>query len=165
MALASLRALDRSALLRLLGAVLLVNLVGAAPAAIGGPGTEWFASLTKPAIYPPPAVFGVVWTTLFTLQGVALWLLWRAAAPPERSRPALALFVAAFLLNLAWTPAFFRARAIGTALALAAALTVLLVPTAWAFARVDRRAGLLLLPTVVWSAFATLLTYRFLVLN
>lgn len=165
MAFAVLRGFDRTDALELFGLVVLVNLIGAAPSVIAGPGTEWFAGLTKPAIYPPSAVFGIVWTALFTLQGVALWLLRRARAPPEHKRFAVALFVGSLALNVAWTPTFFGAQLITDALAVVAALTALLIPTTWSFARVDRRAGWLLVPYVAWAGFATLLTYRFLVLN
>lgn len=58
-------ALQRSDLPGVLAAVLLVNVVGAAPAAPGGPDSAWFASLTGPAIFPPTWLFGVARTTTF----------------------------------------------------------------------------------------------------
>ncbi|WP_276272094.1 TspO/MBR family protein [Haloarcula litorea] len=154
----------RADALRLVAAVLLVNLVGAAPAALGGPNSAWFQSLTEPAIYPPPWLFGVVWTLLFTLLGGALFLVWRAERT-RRRRLALALFVGQMALNVAWTPVFFRAQDLGAALAVVLALLVVLLPTVWAFDRVDRRAALLLVPYVGWVAFASVLNYRFLVVN
>jgi tryptophan-rich sensory protein len=144
--------------------VVAVNAVGAAPALLAGPDTAWFAALTKPAIYPPPATFAVAWTTLFTLQGVAVWLVVRS--PPGRPRTtALAAFVGQFLLNLAWTPTFFGLQAIPAALAVAGLLVPAVAVTAVAFGRLDRRAGLLLVPYLLWAGFAVLLTYRLLTLN
>ncbi|MFC4356986.1 TspO/MBR family protein [Halobium salinum] len=151
-------------LLTALGFVVLVNLVGAAPALLAGPDSAWFASLEKPALYPPPATFGIVWTTLFTLSGVALWLVWSAPASSAR-RTALVAFVAQFALNLAWTPTFFAAQQLLAGLAVIVALAVVLALTIVAFARVDRRAALLLVPYLAWVCFAALLNYRFLVLN
>ncbi|MFB6176319.1 MAG: TspO/MBR family protein [Halobaculum sp.] len=148
----------------LLVLILAVNAVGAAPALLAGPGTEWFAELTKPAIYPPPVVFGVVWTTLFSLQGVAVWLVVRGSEGTDRLS-ALALFGAQFFVNLAWTPTFFGLRAVGAALLVALGLVPLILVTIRSFARIDRRAGYLLVPYLVWAAFAVLLTYRFLVVN
>ncbi|MBV0922713.1 tryptophan-rich sensory protein [Halomicroarcula limicola] len=145
-------------------AVVLVNLVGAAPAALGGPDSAWFQGLTKPAIYPPSWAFGVVWTLLFTLMGVALYLVWRAEASRER-RVALGLFVAQMAFNVAWTPVFFQAQNLALALAVIGALLALLVPTIAAFRRVDRRAGYLLVPYLLWVTFAAVLNYRFLALN
>ncbi|WP_254271423.1 TspO/MBR family protein [Haloarcula marina] len=145
-------------------AIVLVNVVGGAPAALGGPDSAWFQSLVKPGIYPPSWLFGVVWTTLFTLIGVALYIVWDSERTGTR-RLALALFVGQMVLNVAWTPIFFQARNLTLALGVILALFALLVPTTGAFARVDRRAGLLLVPYLLWVAFAALLNYRFLVLN
>lgn len=68
-------ALDRRDLVGFLAGVVLVNVVGAAPSVLTDPNSSWFQSLVKPAIYPPSWAFGVVWTALFTLLGVALYLV------------------------------------------------------------------------------------------
>lgn len=155
--------LGREDLPGVLAAVVLVNLVGSAPAALGGPGSAWFRSLVKPAIYPPSWVFGVVWPLLFTLLGVGLYLVWRADDPGRRL--ALGLFVGQMAFNVAWTPVFFRAQNLALALGVIGALLVLATPTAVAFWRVDRRAGLLVGPYLLWVAFAAVLSYRFLAVN
>jgi len=156
-------ALTREDLPGVLAAVVIVNLVGSAPAALGGPGSTWFQSLAKPAIYPPPWTFGVVWPLLFTLLGVALYLVWREDHPSRRL--ALGLFVTQMAFNVAWTPVFFRAQDLALALGVIGALLLLAVPTAVAFGRVDRRAGLLVVPYLLWVAFAAVLNYQFLALN
>ena len=155
--------LDRDDLPGVLAAVVLVNLVGSAPAALGGPGTAWFQSLAKPAIYPPPWLFGVVWPLLFSLLGVALYLVWRTDHPGRRL--ALGLFVAQMACNVAWTPVFFRSQNLALALAVILGLLALTVPTAVAFGRIERTAGLLVVPYLLWVAFAAVLNYRFLALN
>jgi len=157
-------ALSRADIPGLLASVLLVNLVGVTPAALGGPGSVWFGNLAKPAIYPPPSIFGVVWTILFTMLGVALYLVWRAENDPER-RLALGLFAAQMAVNVAWTPAFFKAQNLALALGVIVVLLLLVVPTTVAFWRVRRRAGLLLVPYLLWVAFAAVLNYRFLAIN
>ena len=145
-------------------AVLAVNVVGAAPATVAGPNTAWFAALEKPAIYPPSVTFAVVWTALFTLQGVAVWLVVRGATG-RRRRVAVAVFGLQFLVNLAWTPTFFGLQWITGALAVAGLLVFSVAVTAWQFSRIDRRAGLLLVPYLLWAGFAAVITYRFLALN
>lgn len=137
---------DGRDLLAVLGFVVAVNALGAAPALLAGPDSAWFAGLAKPSLYPPPATFGAAWTLLFTLQGAALWLVWRAPAGRVR-RVALAAFAVQFALNLAWTPVFFGLQAMLAALGVVLALLVVLLGTVGAFARVDRRAALLLVPT------------------
>ena len=66
----------------------------------------WFATLEKPAIYPPPATFGIVWTVLYLLMGLALAMVVTARGAPGRGL-AMGVFVVQFLLNLAWSPVFF----------------------------------------------------------
>ncbi|GGN90079.1 TspO/MBR family protein [Haloarcula pellucida] len=156
--------LSRGDLPGVLATILLVNVVGAAPAALGGPDSAWFQRLVKPGLYPPPWVFGVVWTTLFTLMGVALYLVWRADAGRQR-RLALGLFAAQMAFNVAWTPTFFQAQNLTLALGVILGLLALLLPTTVAFYRVRRRAGLLLVPYLLWVAFAAVLNYRFVAVN
>ncbi|WP_254841282.1 TspO/MBR family protein [Natronomonas marina] len=154
---------SREAALRAVGFVLLVNVVGAAPALLAGPDSAWFQALEKPALYPPPVVFGIVWTALFTLMGVALWLVWGSDA--EGRQVAIALFAAQMAFNVAWTPVFFAREALLVALGVIGALWVLVAVTIVAFDRVDRRAAALLVPYLLWVSFAFFLNYRFWQLN
>lgn len=148
-------------------AVLVVEIVGGSGAVFTAQGLSgWYGSLSRPAIAPPSWVFGPVWTTLFALLGVAVWLVWRAA--PERPRAttvAVAVFAVHFLANLAWSAVFFGLRAIGPGLGVIAVLWLVIVATMWTFDRVDRRAALLLVPYLLWVTFAAVLNYRFWVLN
>lgn len=163
------RSVDRRDLLALVGFVVLVNAVGAAPALLAGPDSAWFAGLRKPWFYPPPATFGVVWTLLFTLQAVALWLVWQRGrhgqADASATRTAVAAFVVQFACNVAWTPAFFGLQSPQLGLFVIGLLFVALVGTLVAFARVDRRAAALLVPYLLWVAFAAFLNYRIVQLN
>ncbi len=129
-----------------------------------GPENPWFAMLDKPAIYPPPALFGIVWTILYIMMGFALALV--CAAWGARGRTlAIALFAAQFIVNLAWTPTFFGAQQITLALAVIGVLAILLIATIAAFWRVRKVAALLLVPYLAWVLFATVLNYQFLQLN
>ncbi|MET0180488.1 MAG: TspO/MBR family protein [Novosphingobium sp.] len=130
-----------------------------------GPGNPWFDALAKPAIYPPPAAFGIVWSILYVMMGIALALIVaRPAQTPVRGL-AIAVFLAQLALNLAWTPLFFAAHRISSALLLIAALDVALLVTIVLFWRVRRAAALLLVPYLAWVLFATLLTSEVLRLN
>jgi translocator protein len=104
---------------------------------------------------PPSWLFGPVWTVLYTLMGVSAWVVWRTHHP-FRGR-ALGAFVTQLVLNFAWTPVFFGAeqRALGFVVIIA----VLLAAGWWAFeaARVNRWAGALQLPYLVWVSFASVL--------
>jgi tryptophan-rich sensory protein len=151
----------------LLLVVVLVELVGASGSVFTAQGlVEWYSTLERPALAPPNWVFAPVWTTLFALIGGAVWLIWRRAETrPRRVKTALAVFAVHFAVNLAWSAVFFGQQAIASGLAVILLLLALILATMTVFARVDRRAALLLVPYLVWVSFATYLNYQFWVLN
>jgi len=129
-----------------------------------GPDNPWFAALDKPAIYPPPAAFGIVWTVLYVLIGLALALV--CAAWGARYRlPAIFAFVLQLALNLAWSPVFFGAHKISLALMILVGLDLAVLLAMVLFWKVRRVAALLLLPYLAWILFATVLNWQFLQLN
>jgi translocator protein len=121
----------------------------------------WYTTLQKPGFTPPSWVFGPVWTTLYLLMGIALYLVWRRGD----NRFALAVFAVQLLLNAGWTLVFFGMRWPAGGLAVIVALLVAIVATMVTFARIDRRAALLLVPYLCWVGFATLLNYELWRLN
>jgi len=121
-----------------------------------GYGNPWFDALEKPSFIPPGWVFGAVWTTLYTLMGIALAIV--LAAPPGENRSrGLAFFAVQLLLNYTWSPVFFRLGAIDWALLIVLAMIVAAVGTALFFFRVQRVAGVLLWPYLAWLCLATAL--------
>jgi len=147
---------SRSDALTALAFVVVVNAVGASPSLVFGADTGW---IDQPWFFPPGIVFPVVWTALFSLMGVALFLVWREGTESREVRLALAAFGAQFVLNLVWTPVFFGLRRPDLGLVVILLLVVAVAATVAAFDRVDRRAAILLLPYLVWVAFAGVLNY------
>jgi benzodiazapine receptor len=137
---------------------------GSGMLAQSGPGNGWFDSLAKPSLYPPPATFGIVWSVLYVLLGIALTLVVAARGAPGRGI-AIAVFFVQLALNLAWSPLFFAAHRISGALILLGFLDVAALVTVVLFWRIRRGAGMLLLPYLAWVLFATLLNWQFLVAN
>ncbi len=119
-----------------------------------GEDESWFASLEKPALFPPPIAFPIVWSALYVLMGLALAMVLAAARPSARW-PVLTIFVVQLALNLTWAPLFFAGEQIGWAMALIVALDLAIIVTIMLFARIDRRAAWLLAPYLAWVAFAT----------
>ena len=128
------------------------------PALIGAPFVRpgYYERLSKPAWAPPGAVFGPVWTVLYAMIGTAAWLVSRH----ERSAAALRLWGVQLVLNAAWTPLFFGARARGVALADIAVMWVAIVATTVSFLARSRLGGVLMLPYLAWVTFATALSYE-----
>jgi benzodiazapine receptor len=152
----------RWALVLVPGIVLLGFLSGAAGGS--GPGDPWFDNLVKPGIYPPPATFGIVWTVLYVMMGLALATVVTARGARRRGF-AIAVFVVQLVLNLIWSPLFFGAHQISGALLLLVVLDVAVMITIVAFYRIRPRAAFLLAPYLAWVLFATLLNWQFLALN
>lgn len=139
-----------------LGTIVAVNAIGSSPALFVDSDTSWFA---EPWFFPPGIVFSVVWTLLFTLMGVALFLVWRQGVSRSDVQLALAIFVAQFVVNVAWTPAFFGLQRADLGLLVIGVLWFGVVGTIAAFARVDRLAAALLVPYLAWVSFAAVLNY------
>lgn len=130
-----------------------------AVAGIGGAVTAtsvdtWYPTLAKPAFTPPDAVFGPVWTVLYAMMALAAWVVWRRV---DWQGWALYLFFAQLALNLLWSILFFGLQLVGLALVDIVVLVVLIALTTAAFWRVDRRAGLLLVPYLLWVVYASAL--------
>ena len=124
----------------------------------------WFQSLVKPAIFPPPMWFGIVWSILYVLMGIALAMV--CAAWGARGRTAaIVAFALQLIVNLSWSPVFFAMHRIKEALIVIGVLDVLVIVTVVLFWRVRRFAALLLLPYLAWIGFATLLNWEFLQAN
>ena len=153
----------RAALLRwslfLAPLLLVLGTLSGAMAGSGG-GNPWFLGLEKPAIYPPPATFGIVWTVLYLLMGVALAMVVTARGAAGRGA-AIALFVVQFVFNLAWSPVFFGMQQIFPALILLVVIDLAVIATIWLFHEVRPLAAYLLLPYLAWALFATALNWQF----
>lgn len=125
----------------------------------------WYAGLVKPSFNPPNWVFGPVWTILYLMMAIAFWrILIGDPAGPNRSR-GIVLFVAQMISNACWSVAFFGLHNPALALIVIIVLEILIVLTIISFLRMDRIAGLLLIPYALWVAFATALNIAIVRLN
>lgn len=142
----------------------LIVLLGFLAGKLGSPDTVWFQTLSKPAIFPPPALFGIVWGVLYIMIGLALALVASAWGASGRGI-ALLIFAVHFVGNLAWTPVFFAMQQIEAGLFVLAYVTASLAVVIAVFWRVRKLAAILLLPYLAWASFATFLNYEFYRLN
>lgn len=126
---------------------------------------EWYPTLVKPPFNPPAWVFGPVWTLLYILMGVALFLVWSKGFHRSAVRKAVGFFGLHLLLNVFWSYLFFGARAPGWALVEILILWVAIVWTLVLFSRIKRTAGWLLVPYLAWVTFASVLNSAIWLLN
>lgn len=125
----------------------------------------WYAGLNKPAFNPPNTVFFPVWTTLYTLMGIAVFLVWRKDLSERPVRVAVGIFAIQLVLNTAWSIIFFGLQSLFVALIAIAFLWIAIVVNIVTFWRISKAAGALLIPYILWVSFASLLNYSIWMLN
>jgi benzodiazapine receptor len=127
--------------------------------------STWYQTLNKPGFTPPGWFIGAVWITLFLLMGVALYLIWMRGLKVEGVGTALTVFILQLFLNILWSLLFFGLRSPFHAFLEIILLWVLIMASIITFYRIDRRAGLLLVPYILWVSFAAFLNYSIWQLN
>ncbi|MDD3926253.1 MAG: tryptophan-rich sensory protein [bacterium] len=137
--------------------------IGSLFTAVGIPG--WYAGIAKPAWTPPGSVIGAVWTVLFTLTAIAGILVWNTRPRGRDNVMAMEILGINLLLNILWSYIFFSQRSIGGALLEMIFLWFSILAAIILFWRVNRVAGLLLLPYILWVSFAFYLNWTIAVLN
>jgi benzodiazapine receptor len=140
----------------------LAGLLGAVFTTPAIPG--WYAGLKKPALNPPSWLFGPVWTMLYALMGVSLYLVWRKREQPG-AKLALVVFFLQLALNSAWSMIFFGLKNPGLAFIGIIALWLAIAGAILFFYPLDRRAAWLLLPYLAWVSFAAYLNFSIWRLN
>ncbi|HEX6129485.1 MAG TPA: TspO/MBR family protein [Candidatus Limnocylindria bacterium] len=147
----------RTQVLGLVGWLLLTFAAAAIGAIASVSAGTFYQQLVRPEWAPPAWLFAPVWTVLYSLIGVAAWLVWRTHGF-RRARLALVLFVVQLAANALWTWLFFVWQQGGLAFAEIVLLWGLIAATVVAFSRLHALAALLLLPYLAWVTFACALT-------
>jgi tryptophan-rich sensory protein len=142
-------------------AALFVAMLGATVTDLG----PWYRGLAKPSWQPPDFAFPVGWTAIYAMTAISGLIAWRAAVDPTRRAWTIALYAFNGFLNVLWSLLFFRLKrpdwALGEVAFLFASIAVMMV-FVWPRSRL---AVLLLLPYLVWVAFAGALNLAVVQLN
>jgi benzodiazapine receptor len=128
---------------------------------IGG----WYAGIIKPSFNPPNWLFGPVWTALYVMMAIALYLVWRKGLAAKGVKVALAVFLIQLALNTLWSYAFFGAQSPLAGLVVIVALWSMIAASIAAFAPISRAAAALLVPYILWVSFASILNASIYLLN
>jgi translocator protein len=118
--------------------------------------STWYPTLVKPSWTPSGDTIGMVWTILYTLMGIAAWIVWRLGRGRVRRLP-LGIYAIQLLLNSGWSALFFGLRNPGSALFEIGVLWIAILATAAAFWKVSKPAGTLMAPYLIWVSFAGVL--------
>ena len=126
---------------------------------------NWYPYLQQPTFTPPGIVFSVVWTVLYTLLGIAAYLIFRLGWQRPDVRQALYLFTLQIILNTLWSVLFFGAHAVFLSLLEMYVLWVVIAMTMLAFAKLSKPAMWLLVPYFLWVTFASCINFAVWQLN
>lgn len=126
---------------------------------------NWYATLTLPSFAPPNWIFAPVWLTLYTLMGIALFLVWRKGKWLFDVKWGVRVFFFHLVINALWSILFFGLQNPLYGLVTIALLAVSILVTMYFFFRVSKVSGWLLVPYLIWVLFATYLNYSIWTLN
>ncbi len=115
----------------------------------------WYASLNKSPFTPPGLWFAVAWSALYFLMALAAARIVRITG--QRNNRPLRWWLIQLFTGLLWCMVFFGHRDIQNGLLVIGFEWVAVLLTFLFFWRVNRRAGWLILPLLLWVSFATYL--------
>ena len=147
----------------LLVSILLAEAVGGLSALFVRGETDWYRDLSRPPASPPSWLFPIVWGILFLLMGIAAYRIYLIKKPEAKA--ALYLYGVNLAVNFFWPLFFFRLKFLGFSALWLALLLVVVLLTWRRFYALDRPAGNLLIPYLLWLAFALYLNIGIWTLN
>lgn len=157
--------MNKSQILKLLASLVLPLSIGAIAGLFTADAIpEWYETLNRPSFSPPNWLFGPVWTTLYLLMGISLFLIWKQIASKERNI-AIFVFLLQLSLNFCWSFIFFYFNLIGFALIEIIALWISIVSMLVLFYKIKPVAAYINIPYLLWVTFATILNASFYLLN
>ena len=176
-------------LIKLFASIIICELAGVVGAVFTTPAiNSWYITLNKPSFNPPNWIFGPVWTILFVLMGISLYLVWSKKLEVKNElnfkgkKPwnklsqkflsgswqkanIILIFATQLILNIVWSFIFFGAHSPSVAFFEILMLWTAILFTIINFYRVSKTAAYLLIPYILWVSFASFLNYFIWVLN
>jgi benzodiazapine receptor len=141
------------------GVVLIANWYAAEPI------SNWYETLKKPSFTPPIWLVGLIWIILYALMGIALYLIWRKSGTDLSVASAMAIFFVQLSLNVLWIFVFFGLRLPLGGIFIIIPLWIFILLTSIKFYLVDRLAGYLMIPYLIWISFTSVLNAFIIRLN
>lgn len=126
--------------------------------------STWYTTLNKPTFNPPGWIFGPVWTLLYIMIWVSFYFVWKVDFK-KKNKQAIGIYSLQLFLNLIWSFLFFWLRNPFASLIEIIILWCAILANMIVFYRIEKTAGLLLLPYLLWVSFAMILNYSIFALN
>ena len=140
-------------------AILLPLTVGFVAGKLTSQSMDLYKSFERPAFFPPPWVFPVVWTILYILMGIASYLAWSRSSSKEEGRRAIFFYLIQLFFNFIWSFIFFNGRLYGLAFIDLIVLLTFVIITTVKFCKIDKVAGALMIPYIAWLLYAGFLNF------
>ena len=125
----------------------------------------WFNQLILPFWQPPSYLFAPVWTILYFLMAISLWIIWKSDTDEIIKNQACLIFALQLFLNFWWSILFFNIHSPEFAFFDIVLMLIVIGITIFRFSRISKTAAWLLVPYILWVCFATILNFRIIQLN
>jgi tryptophan-rich sensory protein len=125
----------------------------------------WYTTINKPFFNPPNWIFAPVWTALFILMGIAIYLVWNKGYKNKDVKLGVNMFAVQLSLNILWSAIFFGIKDLALAFVEIIALWIAIALTMCHFKKVSKKAFWMMLPYLAWVSFAAVLNLSIWLLN
>ena len=122
----------------------------------------WYSSLIKPSFNPPDWLFAPVWTTLYLMMTIAIWLFWLSK---NRDQKTIFYYFIHIAVNTTWSIVFFVYHQILLAIIVLILLIVMIAFIMLSFKRVNMTSFYLMVPYLLWCCYALILNISIYLLN
>lgn len=143
--------------------IVATELVGAVSALLSGSFRDFYSEIIRPPFSPPAIVFPIVWAVLYALMGISAYMIFLNRNPQRKN--ALTIYIVQLAVNFSWSIIFFRFRLLNASAVVAVLLAVLVAFMVYMFAKIKKSAGLINVPYLLWSIFASYLAICTAILN
>ena len=150
---------------RLIISLLIPLAVGGLSAFVTRGDMAFYKIMERPPLSPPAIVFPIVWTILYILMGISLYLIWNNGDIYANKSAAYTLFGFQLFLNFIWSPVFFSAKQYLLAFIILVVMWITVLIMIISFYRIYKPAGLLQIPYLIWLTIAGYLNMGVYLLN
>ncbi len=155
----------RHKIFALIVSILIPQLIGLLSGYLTGDNMAAYSELIQPSFAPPGEIFGPVWAILYLLMGIASWLVYNKRDQDDSVQDALFTYALNLFFNFFWSILFFGLGLRGAAFIEILVLLVIVIMTTIKFYRIDKRTLPLMVPYIIWVAFAAVLNFSVWMLN
>ena len=124
---------------------------------------DWYVHLNKPFFNPPNYLFGPVWSILYLLMGVSLFMILQSKSMNKKK--AISIFFVQLFLNFWWSFLFFKFQLLGISMIEIIFMWLSILWMIIEFKKINKTAAYLQIPYLAWVTFASLLNLAIWYLN